>query len=49
MIGARGKWLVGSEEGVPPLPPTILYEYQKKWVTEFAIRNSLILKGTYFG
>jgi hypothetical protein len=48
MIGTRGKWLVGSEEGVP-LPPPILYEYEKKRVTEFAIRNSLILKGTYFG
>jgi len=28
-----------------PLPPTILYEYQNKGLTEFAIRKSLILKG----
>jgi hypothetical protein len=26
-------------------PPGILYEYQKKGVTEFAFRKSLILKG----
>jgi len=26
-------------------PPLILYEYQKKGVTEFAFRKSLILKG----
>ena len=28
-----------------PLPPTVLYEYQNKGLTEFAIRKSLILKG----
>src|SRR5258708_1890056 len=34
-----------SEEAAPPYHPGILHEYQKKGVTEFAIRKRLILKG----
>jgi hypothetical protein len=29
-----------------PLPPTNLYEYQKKGLTKFAFRKLFILKGT---
>jgi hypothetical protein len=44
----RFQWLtrqIMRNMSAAPHPPTILYEYQNKGLTEFAIRKSLILKG----
>jgi hypothetical protein len=41
----KTEWASGRGMPDRTLPPTILYECQKKGLTEIVFRNSLILKG----